>query len=49
MMSLINIDIVTIIMIAEGNNEENDITARKANELIEFMNKNQLYTLIQIL
>ena len=25
-----------------SNNEENDITARKANELIEFMNKNQL-------
>ncbi|WP_235069156.1 DUF5057 domain-containing protein [Turicibacter sp. TJ11] len=24
------------------NNEENDITVRKANELIEFMNKNQL-------
>lgn len=25
-----------------NNNEENDITMRKANELIEFMNKNQL-------
>lgn len=25
-----------------NNNEENDITVRKANELIEFMNKNQL-------